>query len=134
MARPSAPLAPIAGAVALALAMATVVVEATHGGSLSMTASAVLGAAGGGVGLWQYDRLPALVAADALLAAAVLLGLWGFAALFVVPLVAMGVATLSTSAHQTPARHLAPSRFAATAFAAGPLRRPRRAERQARVA
>ena len=47
------------------------------------------------------------------LAGAVLLSLWGFAAIFVLPLLAMVVATLDTPARQPQARHLAPSRFAA---------------------
>ena len=134
MSRLSVPLAPIAGAVALALALATVILEMAHGGSVSLTASALLGAAAGGLGLWHYDRLPALAAADGFLAGAVLLSLWGFAAIFVLPLLAMVVATLDTPARQPQARHLAPSRFAAVAFAAGPVRKPQSANRQARAA
>src|SRR2546421_1129911 len=134
MSRLSVPLAPIAGAVALALALATVILEMAQGGSVSLTASALLGAAAGGLGLWHYDRLPALAAADGFLAGAVLLSLWGFAAIFVLPLLAIVVATLDTPARHPQARHLAPSRFAAVPLPPGPRPHPPGGPRRAPAA
>jgi hypothetical protein len=123
MSRLPVPLAPVAGALALGLALATLVLDVGHGVSASLTMTALLGAAAGGLGVWNHDRLPALAAADAFLAGAVLLGLWGFGALFVFPLMGMVAATLDTPARQPSPRHLLPSRFATEGFAAGPVRR-----------
>jgi hypothetical protein len=117
------PLAPVAGALALGLALATLILDVGHGVSASLTMTALLGAAAGVLGVWNHDRLPALAAADAFLAGAVLLGLWGFGALFVFPLMGMAAATLDTPARQPRPRHLAPSRLVTEGFAAGPVRR-----------
>jgi hypothetical protein len=123
MSRLPVPISPIAGAVALGLAAALVVLGLAHGGSSLLILSAILGAVGGGVAVWNHDRLPALSAADAFLAAAVLVSLWGPGALFVLPLMGMVVATVDTPARVPQPRHLAPSRFVTEGFAAGPVRR-----------
>jgi hypothetical protein len=123
MSRLPVPLAPIAAALALGLALATVLLEVAHGGSASLTMSAVLGAGAGALVLWHHDRLPALAAADGLLAGAVLASLWGFAALFVFPLLVMVAATVDTPARRPRPRHLAPARLGTAGFVAGPLRR-----------
>jgi hypothetical protein len=118
MSRLHVTLAPISGALALVLAAAGLIAETTHGGSVSMTASVVLGALGGGLALWQHRRLGALVTADALLAGAVLVSLFAFGTIFVFPLVPMLVATAATPATVPQAKHGTPSAFA-PAFAAG---------------
>jgi hypothetical protein len=131
MSRLRIPLAPLAGGLALAVAAAVLITEVAHDGSGPMTSSVVLGAAGGALALWQHDHLGALVTADALLAGAVLLTLFGLGAVFVFPLLGLLVATVFAPAGQPQPKHLAPWTFA-SGFAAGPVRQSAHAIRKAR--
>src|SRR5438105_5318129 len=69
-------LAPIAGALALVLALGILILDIARGLGAPMTSSAILGAVAGGLAVWRHDRLPAIAAAGACLAGAVLVDLW----------------------------------------------------------
>ena len=126
-------LAPIAGALALVLALGILILDIARGLGAPMTSSAILGAVAGGLAVWRHDRLPAIAAAGACLAGAVLVDLWGFGVLFVLPLLGMVAATARMPVRPQP-KHLAPPKLVATAFAAGPTRRSEGALRRARAA
>jgi hypothetical protein len=121
MSRLRFPLGPAAGVLALALGAIVIIlaVERHHPVGAPL-ASAILAGVAGGLALWQGDRLVGLVAADALLAGAVLVTLFGLGAVFVVPLVPMLVVTVDLPARRPRPRHVRPSTVAT--FAAGPVR------------
>jgi hypothetical protein len=119
MSRLRFPVAPCAGALALALGVVAVAVE-RHGASSTAIASAVLAGGAGGLALWHGDRFAALVVADALLAGAVMMSLFGLGAMFVLPLLPMLAATVDTPARGVRPKHHRPSTVAT--FAAGPVR------------
>jgi hypothetical protein len=124
MSRLRIPLAPVAAGLALALSVGVLLTELAHGAaSAPKTASAILGGAAAVVALWHYDRMSGLAVADALLAGAVLVSMWGMGGLFVFPLLAMVAATLGTPVRQPRPKHLAPAGVTTT-FVAGPVRRP----------
>jgi hypothetical protein len=133
MSRLPVPLGPLGGALALLVATATLIAELATGPSVATTASLILGGGAGALALWHYERPGALVVADGLLAAAVVAALFGFGALFVLPLLVLLVATLDVPAEQPEPRHLAPSALA-TSFVAGPVRQSRLAVRHVREA
>ena len=120
MSRLRFPLAPAAGVLAIAFAVVALAATGHRGTTGSVLVTAVLAGMGGALAVWHSDRVAALVAADALLASAVVATLFGLGAMFVVPLLGMLVATVDTPARTSRPKHLKPTNV--VAFAAGPVR------------
>jgi hypothetical protein len=131
MSRLRVPVATLAGIFVLAVSTAILITEVQGDASPPTTASVALAAVAGVVALVGREHLAALVAADALLAGAALMSLFGIGAIFTIPLVPMLVATADASAARPEPRHLMRS-TAAFGFAAGPGRQTAAIVRRAR--
>jgi hypothetical protein len=109
------PVASMGAVMALAIALGGLLAALQHGAGRPFWLSVLAGAAGGAVALRSPERLGALAVAGGLLAVAVLTTFYGFGFLFLLPLLAILLATLDA-----PSRRPAPTSTVATSFAAGP--------------
>jgi hypothetical protein len=106
-------LAPVAGAAALAVSVVAFAVTAggeVHGSPATLM-TILLGVGGGVVALLRPDRIWALAFADALVATAAAVSMFGLGMLELLPLVLLGAATV-----RTPHRSVVPAAAPAAAL------------------